>query len=380
MGETGLPRLGALPAAGECRLAGGMVRLAKGRTHHQPSAVQQPGHRVDHRHFQRLGRRQVGQQAGQARRQHRLAGTGRADQQDIVPPGRGDLDAAPRRLHAAHFGKIGHPAGLGEPGRLRRGEHLGATEMVDQPQQIGRGQHLDLARPGRLAALGRRADQPEPARRGADRRWQHPGHRIERAIQGKLAQGGELRHVLARQHLHGGQYGERDGQVEMAAFLQQVGRRQVDQHALRRQSQAHGRQRGAHPLARFANRFVRQADHQERGQSGGNLYLHLHRHRLDAGEGEGLHAGDGHCDKHTAGQGGAGSEMAAKRLSIRWYATQGAGKEAGNLTRNRILCGSVLSLRSARRGPSCSTLSPRNGPLRRGVAAPLGCACRNETS
>ena len=49
----------------------------------------------------------------------------------------------------------------------------------------------------------------------------------------------------------------------MAALLQQVGRREVDQHAARRQCQAHGAERGPHPFARLADRLVGQADDQE---------------------------------------------------------------------------------------------------------------------
>ncbi len=78
----------------------------------------------------------------------------------------------------------------------------------------------------------------------------------------------------------------------MAALLQQIGRREVHQHATRRQCQAHRTERGADPFARLADRLVGQADHQEVGQAGGDLHLHLDPHGLDAGEGEGLDAGD----------------------------------------------------------------------------------------
>ena len=47
----------------------------------------------------------------------------------------------------------------------------------------------------------------------------------------------------------------------MAALLQQIGRRQVDQNAARRQRQAHGAERRAHPFAGLAHRLVRQPDH-----------------------------------------------------------------------------------------------------------------------
>jgi len=80
----------------------------------------------------------------------------------------------------------------------------------------------------------------------------------------------------------------------VAALLLQVGRGEVDQDALGRQGQAHGGQRGAHPLARLADRLVRQADDQEGGQAAADLHLHLDRHGLDVAEGEAADAGEGH--------------------------------------------------------------------------------------
>ena len=80
----------------------------------------------------------------------------------------------------------------------------------------------------------------------------------------------------------------------MAAFLQQIGWGEVDQHPLWRQGEAHGGQRRAHPFPRFAHRLVRQADDKEGRNARGDLHLHLHRHGFDAGEGETLDAGYGH--------------------------------------------------------------------------------------
>ncbi len=43
--------------------------------------------------------------------------------------------------------------------RLRRRQHLRALHMIDQRDQRRRGEDLDVARPGRFGAAGRRADQ-----------------------------------------------------------------------------------------------------------------------------------------------------------------------------------------------------------------------------
>ena len=90
-------------AAGQCRLAGRMMRLAIGRPLHQPPALHQPGDRVDHAHFERLGRRQIRQQAGQPAGEHGFARAGRADQQQVMrhrrprPRSRGARSPSPSR-------------------------------------------------------------------------------------------------------------------------------------------------------------------------------------------------------------------------------------------------------------------------------------------
>jgi len=68
----------------------------------------------------------------------------------------------------------------------------------------------------------------------------------------------------------------------MAALLQNVGRGKIDGDPLRRQRQAEGDERGAHPLARFGHRFVRQADDGERRQAAGDCHLGLDLDDLDA--------------------------------------------------------------------------------------------------
>ena len=67
----------------------------------------------------------------------------------------------------------------------------------------------------------------------------------------------------------------------MAAFLRQVGRREVDGDPACGQREARGDQRGTDPLARFRNRLVRQADDGESGQAGRDLHLHVDRAGLN---------------------------------------------------------------------------------------------------
>ena len=86
-----------------------------------------------------------------------------------------------------------------------------------------------------------------------------------------------VRHRADRRH-----QAERDRQVVVAAFLRQVGGREIDGDAARRQREAGGDQRGAHALLRFGHRLVRQADDVEGGQARRDLHLHVDRAGLDA--------------------------------------------------------------------------------------------------
>ena len=73
----------------------------------------------------------------------------------------------------------------------------------------------------------------------------------------------------------------------MAALLGHVGGGEIDGDAPRRQREAGGDERGAHPLARFGDRLVAEADDHEGDIAAGDLHLHVDRARLDALEGHG---------------------------------------------------------------------------------------------
>ncbi len=68
----------------------------------------------------------------------------------------------------------------------------------------------------------------------------------------------------------------------MAAFLGEIGGREIDRDALRRQRQPQGAQRRAHPLATFADCLVGQPDDGKADVAGGDHHLHVDRHHIDA--------------------------------------------------------------------------------------------------
>ncbi len=166
--------------------------------------------------------------------------------------------------------------------RLRPRQHLRALEVVgDLDQRVG-GDDLDIgARPGRFRAAGRRADQAFLARIGADRGRQHARDRRDRSVETEFAEHREAGQRVRRDRADRRHQAERDRQVVMAAFLRQVGGREVDGDAPRRQREPRGDQRGADPLARFRDGLVGKTDDMKGRQPRRDLHLHVDCTGLD---------------------------------------------------------------------------------------------------
>ena len=294
MRQRNLAGLGAHAAAGQRGHAGGMMRRAERPPRGQRAVVDFAGDRGDHRHFEQFGRRQRRQDRGQPRRQHRFAGAGRADHQQMMPAGRGDLERALGALLALDVAQV-------EQRWLRRSCTFGCgrdstcvplkwlaiwiSELRRDDLDVGAG-------PGRLRAAGRRTDQALVARIGADRRRQHARDRRDRAVEAEFAEHGEAGQRIRRDRADRRHQAERDRQIVMAAFLRQVGGREIDGDAPRRQRQPGGDQRRAHPLAGLGHRLVGQADDGERRQSRRDLHLHVDGAGLDPLKGYGGNALD----------------------------------------------------------------------------------------
>ena len=222
---------------------------------------------------------------GKPRRQHRFAGAGRADHQQIVAAGRGDFERALGAFLALDVGEVERRTVHFENFRLRPRQHLRALEMIGELNERRRRDDFDVgARPGGFRPAGRRAHQAFAARIGADGGGQHAGDRRDRAVEAELAEHGEAGQRVVRDGADGGHQAERDRQIVVAAFFGQVGRREVDGDAARRQREARGGQRRAHPLARFGDRFVGQADDVESRQPRRDLDLDIDGTNLDAFE------------------------------------------------------------------------------------------------
>ena len=174
-----------------------------------------------------------GQQAGQAPGEHRLAGAGRPDEQQVVAAGRGDLEREPGDGLAAHVGQVGRGPGTGAGGATAAARATAASPLsaatssasvadgrmtvpLDEPWPRGRRcgttttARLDARRP----AAPRRAPTA-PSRRARARRGT-PDR--PRASPGKT--------VVGHQHADG------DGEVEPRAGLAHARRREVDRDPL----------------------------------------------------------------------------------------------------------------------------------------------------
>ncbi len=101
--------------------------------------------------------------------------------------------------------------------------------MIDDGEEARRRDDLDIAGPGRLAAAIGRADDAAALPRRRERRQQHAGDAGQGAVERHLAERGVAGQFVLRQYPHLAQQAERDRQVEMAAFLQHVGRRRQGQ-------------------------------------------------------------------------------------------------------------------------------------------------------
>jgi hypothetical protein len=142
------------------------------------------------------------------------------------------------------------------------------------------------------------------------------GDRRDRAVEAELAEHCEAVERVGRNGADRRHQPERDGQVVVAAFLGQVGGGEIDGDAARRQREAGGGQRRAHPLARFRHRLVGQPDHEERRQSGRHLDLHVDRAGLDALERHGGYPLDHSISRHN-GPCGLQSRVAESGQSIK---------------------------------------------------------------
>ena len=107
-----------------------MMRRAKRSPVRQFTARQRASDGMDHRHFQQFTRLERGQNRGQTRRQHTLAGARRAAHQQIVATRSGNLQRPLGAFLPLDVAQIRRGQTLRPNGRCRARHDLCALEMI----------------------------------------------------------------------------------------------------------------------------------------------------------------------------------------------------------------------------------------------------------
>ena len=182
--------------------------------------------------------------------------------------------------------------------------------MISELDERARRQNIEIGGgPRRLRAASGRTNQPQAARVGGDRRRQHARHRAHRPVEREFADDGVAVQRVGRNRADRRHDAERDRQIVVTALFGQVGGREIDGDAPRRQRETRGDQRGAHPLAQFGDRLVAEADDHERDVAAGDLHLDIDGASVDAFE--------RHCRNARNHIAPARSSPAVRRLSPR---------------------------------------------------------------
>jgi hypothetical protein len=257
-----------------------VVRRPPGRTANQPVDGREPGGGLHPGGLERRGVVELGQQPGEAFGQHRLARARRADHEEVMSAGCGDLDREAGELMTADVGEIGHRRGLRSdrfvggtgPGRL-------SGERVDQFANVRRAPHVAMRHE---RCLGVRPRRNHHLRIGArvDQR-ERPRDMAQRAVETEFTDERPTGHDLGRKLFAGDEHSDGDGQVESRADLADGGGSEIHRGASIGPLEPGGEQRGAHTIASLATRRIGQADDGEAGQPVGDMDLDGDRHSVD---------------------------------------------------------------------------------------------------
>ena len=293
--ETHLTRTRPRATADETGQRNRVVRRAKRRRARWKCAGNEQAADAMHRdHLVQLALGQRRQDARESPRQHRLASTRRAREQNVVASRCRDLQRAPRDGLAHHVREVGR--------RLRRGAHVRDPRRGRWPAVPQRG---DEHGKGWRARHAGNADQRGLCRvalwhhqragrhsQGALRQRQDSPNRANPAVETKLARHQQSIGRCGRQLACGNEQAERDGQVKGRTVLAHVGRREIDGDAPRGHLEPGVGDGGQDALARLLHSTRGQADNRPRGESAGDIDFDGHIVRFHAEHGGRLDGGE----------------------------------------------------------------------------------------
>jgi hypothetical protein len=247
---------------------------------------EQPSDGVDAGDLEGLVGLQPRKDAWQAAREHRLPGTGRAGEEEVVPAGRGQLERTPGALLPAHVGEVGVEE-LRPPVRGRLvGRRLAlAAEVRRRLRQVPDRNRLDpgQSRLGRRLGGAEQALDPRPPR--PFRRREHPADRTHATVEGELTDGRVDAEPVGRNLPRCTEHGERDREVEAGALLAQRGGSKVDGDPPRRKVELGRSDAAADAVLRLLAGAVGQPDDREGGDGRLDVCLHLDPAGLEANHG-----------------------------------------------------------------------------------------------
>jgi hypothetical protein len=245
---------------------------------------------VDLGGLQRLIQAHGRQNGRESPRQHGLSRSGRADQENVVTAGGGNLERALGGGLAPHIRKVG----LVRRGAGYQGGDVGACglncllagEMGAGLQQCASAADLEPFYHRCLGDVGLREEYAAIA--CCPRRKRHgkrAAHGTEVAFQADFADDHLVAQSFIGELAAGRENAERDGKIEGGAVFPDIGRREIHRDATKGEGKTGIGQRGAHSLSAFLHRTLRQADGGERWQPVRDVHLDIHRVGVDAEDG-----------------------------------------------------------------------------------------------
>ena len=236
-----------MPSADERHARCSVMRRAKRRSPHEPAAVERGARgRVDARRLERGLVVELGQQARKATGEHRLAGAGRADEEQVMTAGGRDLEGEPRQRLAASPRRDRVPVAEAARASAAADRATARRPGARRPARRACAPRAPCAARG-ASPRGRRArtDDDRRAVEGADER-EDSGHRADRAVEAELADEADALTVPSGNVVARDEKPDGDREIEARAHLAQRRRREVHRDALVGPLEAGAHERGSH--------------------------------------------------------------------------------------------------------------------------------------
>ena len=256
-------------------------------------AVEQAGDAVDFGGFDRLVFGHRRHDGGQALGEHRLAGAGRADHQEVVAARHGDLERALDVVLAFDIVEVDVITGLLAKELpavdFLRGNVAVAFQQVDRLAQVGDAIDIDaLDQAGFAGVVQRNEDGAVPGVFRLQGEGEDSLDRAHAPVEGEFADDGALFQGAVLEFLAERDNADGDGQIEARALLAHIGGGEIDGGAPLGFGVGHVADRRPHPVAALFDRRVGQANDDDAGVAFANIDFDLDAERIDTVQGAGM--------------------------------------------------------------------------------------------